>query len=172
MKWNSPPLCAAPWSTLWNPGVSLIFKGKFLILIFFSLLFWISLLCPFARNSFLAFLNVFPLFPRNFRGSAERANPRFFVFFFLFAFHQNARKKHQSVKSKRGREGDESYDTLRQFAKSWPLRGPVAMLFIIGDAFSDSIATFFVLASWGWGGVSHKYRGICCKTGYRTDMSV
>ena len=42
----------------------------------FSLLFSISLLFSFARNS-LFFLIVFPLFPRNFRASEERKNPCF-----------------------------------------------------------------------------------------------
>ena len=46
-----------------------------------------------------------------------------------------------------------------------PLRGPVAILFISRDTCSDSIAKLFL-----W--VSHNYRAICCKTGYRTDVPV
>ena len=49
------------------------------------------------------------------------------------------------------------------------LRGPAAMLFISGDTFSDSIAKIVRAC---FPGVSHKYRAICCKMGYRTDMSV
>ena len=49
------------------------------------------------------------------------------------------------------------------------LRGPVAILFISRDTLSDSIAKRF-RACFPW--VSHMYREICCKTGYRTDMSV
>ena len=47
-------------------------------LIFFSLLFWISLLF-YSCKEFLVFLSVFPFFPRNFRGSEEeRINPCLF----------------------------------------------------------------------------------------------
>ena len=49
------------------------------------------------------------------------------------------------------------------------LRGPAAILFISRDTFSDSIAKLFRAC---FPGVSHKYRAICCKMGYRTDMSV
>ena len=49
------------------------------------------------------------------------------------------------------------------------LRGPAAILFISRDTFSDSIAKCFRAC---FPGVSHKYRMICCKLGYRTDMSV
>ena len=49
------------------------------------------------------------------------------------------------------------------------LRGPVAILFISRDTLSDSIAKCFRAC---FPGVSHKYRAICCKMGYRTDMSV
>ena len=48
------------------------------------------------------------------------------------------------------------------------LRGPAAILFISRDTFSDSIANLFCAC---FPGVSHKYRAICCKMGYRTDMS-
>ena len=47
------------------------------------------------------------------------------------------------------------------------LRGPIAILFISRDTFSDSIAKRFRAC---FPGVSHKYRAICCKTGYRTEM--
>ena len=43
------------------------------------------------------------------------------------------------------------------------------ILFISHDTFSDSIAKLFRAC---FPGVSHKYRAICCKTGYRTDMFV
>ena len=49
------------------------------------------------------------------------------------------------------------------------LRGPAAILFISHDTFSDSIAKILRAC---FPGVSHKYRAICCKMGYRTDMSV
>ena len=49
------------------------------------------------------------------------------------------------------------------------LRGPVAILFIQRDTFSDSIAKLFRAC---FCGVSHNDRVICCKMGYRTDMSV
>ena len=49
------------------------------------------------------------------------------------------------------------------------LRGPAAILFILRDTFSDSIAKRFHAC---FPGVSHKYRAICCKMGYRTDMSL
>ena len=48
------------------------------------------------------------------------------------------------------------------------LRGPVAILFISRDTCSDSIAKLFRAC---FCGVSHNYRAICCKMGYRTDMS-
>ena len=47
------------------------------------------------------------------------------------------------------------------------LRGPVAILFISRDTCSDSIAKIFRAC---FCGVSHKYRAICCKMGYRTDV--
>ena len=49
------------------------------------------------------------------------------------------------------------------------LRGPAAILFISRDTFSDSIAKLFRAC---FPGVSHRYRAICCKMGYRTGMSV
>ena len=49
-----------------------------------------------------------------------------------------------------------------------PLRGPIAILFISRDAFSDSIATFSGLFSWGIAQVSRDM----LQMGYRTDMSV
>ena len=51
------------------------------------------------------------------------------------------------------------------------LRGPAAILFISRDTCSDSIAKLsracFLV---GGGGVSHKYREIWCKVGYRADV--
>ena len=47
------------------------------------------------------------------------------------------------------------------------LRGPAAILFILRDACSDSIAKLFRACFYG---VSHNYRAICCKMGYRTDV--
>ena len=49
------------------------------------------------------------------------------------------------------------------------LRGPAAILFVSRDTFSDSSAKRFRAC---FPGVSHKYRAICCKMGYRIDMSV
>ena len=49
------------------------------------------------------------------------------------------------------------------------LRGPAAILFISRDTCSDSIAKFVRTCSCG---VSHIYRAICCKMGYRTDVPV
>ena len=49
------------------------------------------------------------------------------------------------------------------------LRGPIAILFISRDTFSDSIAKRFRVC---FPGVSHEYRAIRCKMGYRTDMFV
>ena len=47
------------------------------------------------------------------------------------------------------------------------LRGPAAILFISRDTCSDSIAKSFRAC---FNGVSHNYRAICCKVGYRTDV--
>ena len=49
------------------------------------------------------------------------------------------------------------------------LRGPVAILFISRDTCSDSIAKLFRAC---FCGVSHNYRAIRCKMGYRTDAPV
>ena len=49
------------------------------------------------------------------------------------------------------------------------LRGPVVILFISRDTCSDSIAKLFRAC---FCGVSHNYRAICCKMGYRTDVPV
>ena len=49
------------------------------------------------------------------------------------------------------------------------LRGPVAILSISRDTCSDSIAKLFRACFYG---VSHNYRAICCKMGYRTDVPV
>ena len=49
------------------------------------------------------------------------------------------------------------------------LRGPAAILFISRDACSDSIAKLFRAC---FHGVSHNYRAIRCKMGYRTDAPV
>ena len=49
------------------------------------------------------------------------------------------------------------------------LRGPAAILFISRDTCSDSIANLFRAC---FCGVSHSYRTICCKMGYRTDVSM
>ena len=50
-----------------------------------------------------------------------------------------------------------------------PLRGPAAILFISHDICSDSIAKVFRAC---FDGVSHKYRAIRSKMGYRTDVPV
>ena len=49
------------------------------------------------------------------------------------------------------------------------IRGPAAILFISRDTCSDSIAKIFRAC---FCGVSHNYRAIRCKMGYRTDVSV
>ena len=49
------------------------------------------------------------------------------------------------------------------------LRGPIAILFISRDPCSDSIAKRFCAC---FCGVSHNYRAICCKMGYRIDVPV
>ena len=49
------------------------------------------------------------------------------------------------------------------------LRGPAAILFISRDTCSDSIAKLFRAC---FCGVSHNFRAICCKMGYRTDVPV
>ena len=49
------------------------------------------------------------------------------------------------------------------------LRSPAAILFISRDTCSDSIAKLFRTC---FHGVSHNYRAIRCKMGYRTDVSV
>ena len=48
------------------------------------------------------------------------------------------------------------------------LRDPAAILFISRATFSDSSAKLFCAC---FPGVSHKHRAICCKMGYRIDMS-
>ena len=53
--------------------------------------------------------------------------------------------------------------------KGRELRGPAAILFISRDACSDSIAKLVRACFYG---VSHNYRAICCKMGYRTDVPV
>ena len=65
--------------------------------------------------------------------------------------------------------GHESRDDLKEFDASVPLRGPVAILFISRDTCNDSIAKIFRAC---FCGVSHNYRAICCKMGYRTDVPV
>ena len=49
------------------------------------------------------------------------------------------------------------------------LRGPAAILFISRDTSSDSIAKLFRAC---FCGVSHNYRAIRSKMGYRTDVAV
>ena len=49
------------------------------------------------------------------------------------------------------------------------LRGPAAILFISRDTCHDSIAKLFRACFYG---VSHDYRAIRCKMGYRTDVPV
>ena len=49
------------------------------------------------------------------------------------------------------------------------LRGPATTLFISRDACSDRIAKLFGACVCG---ISHNYRAICCKMGYRTDVPV
>ena len=61
------------------------------------------------------------------------------------------------------------FELLKNMSNADQLRGPAAILFISRDTLSDSIAKCFRAC---FPGVSHKYRVICCKMGYRTDMSV
>ena len=53
--------------------------------------------------------------------------------------------------------------------RSSGLRGPAAILFISRDICSDSIAKLFRAC---FNGVSHNYRAIRSKMGYRTDVPV
>ena len=53
---------------------------------------FLDFLAVFVARNFLAFLSVFPFFPRDFRGSEERKNPCFFGVVFL-AFPKKARKR-------------------------------------------------------------------------------
>ena len=46
------------------------------------------------------------------------------------------------------------------------LRGPIEILFVSRDTCSDSIAKLFRACFYG---VSHNYRAIRCKMGYRTS---
>ena len=48
-------------------------------------------------------------------------------------------------------------------------RGPAAILFISRDTYSDSITKLFHVC---FDRVSRKYRAICCRTEYRTDVPV
>ena len=56
-----------------------------------------------------------------------------------------------------------------QLIRAGELRGPAAILFISRDTCSDSIAKLFRACFYG---VSHNYRAILCKMGYRTDVPV
>ena len=59
---------------------------------------------------------------------------------------------------------------VSQYRAIWDLtRGPAAILFILRDTCSDSIAKLF--RAW-FCGVSHNYRAIRCIMGYRTDVPV
>ena len=60
------------------------------------------------------------------------------------------------------------FDLYRFFLNA-RLRGPAAILFIWRDTCSDSIAKIFRACFYG---VSHNYRAIRCKMGYRTDVPV
>ena len=55
------------------------------------------------------------------------------------------------------------------FVVAGVLRGPAAILFISRDTCSDGIAKPFRACFYG---ISHNYRAIRCKMGYRTDVSV
>ena len=89
-------------SRCWNPlAICVNFEGSTLstqkkityTLIFFSLLFWISLFFFFyLQGNPCNFLIVFPFFPRNFRGLEERKNPCFFGGF-PSLFPKKARKR-------------------------------------------------------------------------------
>ena len=54
-------------------------------------------------------------------------------------------------------------------AQKGALRGPAATLFISRDTCNDSIAKLFCVC---FCGVSHNYRAIRCKMGYRTNVSL
>ena len=58
---------------------------------------------------------------------------------------------------------------LEGACKGFLLRGPAAILFISRDTSSDSIAKLFRAC---FCGVSHNYRAIRCKMGYRTEVPV
>ena len=59
--------------------------------------------------------------------------------------------------------------TLKREQRTKRLRGQAPTLFISRDTFNDSIAKYFCACL---PGVLHKYCAICCKMGYRTEMSV
>ena len=48
------------------------------------------------------------------------------------------------------------------------LRGPAVIIFISHDTCSDSDNSHVFI----FHGVSHNYRALCCKMGYRTDVPV
>ena len=58
-----------------------------------------------------------------------------------------------------------------ELVHSCRLRGPAAILFKTRDTCSDSIAKLFRVCFF-FCGVSHNYRAIRCKMGYRTDVPV
>ena len=68
------------------------------------------------------------------------------------------------------RRADVSDDYCQQCTLS--LRGPAAILFKTRDTCSDRIAKLFRAYFYWGGGVSHNYRAISCKMGYRTDALV
>ena len=71
----------------------------------------------------------------------------------------------------RGHRGDLRVHSRVHFYEHFRerLRGPTAILFISRDTCSDSIAKLFRTC---FCVVSHDYRAIRCKMGYRTDVSV
>ena len=60
-------------------------------------------------------------------------------------------------------------DWGRCLGRSRTVRGPAMILLISRDTCSDRIATLFCACFYG---VSHNYRAICSKLGYRTDVLV
>ena len=65
-------------------------------LIFLPFLAFLDFLAFFVARNFLAFLSVFPFFPRDFRGSAPRKNPCFFGWFSLL-FPKKQGKEDQGI---------------------------------------------------------------------------
>ena len=75
----------------------------------------------------------------------------------------------QNELTERSRRQRERTATQKLNVSNVDLRGPAAILSISRDTCSDSIAKLSRACFYG---VSHNYRAIRCKMGYRTDVPV